>query len=593
MQKARGITWDLHDLYASAQDPQLIQDLEDAQHFAEQFNSAYHGKIAAADCTAELLGRALKDYESLLEKIYRPYVMATLLFAGDGTKDEYKALLSRVQDTWMRIQNATLFLALEIRKMPAATADAILASGQLGHYQHHVEVERRLAPYSLSEAEEKIINRKNLSGKTAFVNLYEEFTAAFEWELEIEGERQRLTASELRQLMRHQDPELRFRAKKAHDGRYGEHAIIFTNVFGSIVKDHATEVELRGYAGPMAPSVLHNKVPEDVVETVLEVTAANFHQVQAYCRLKARMLGMDKLRGSDLYAPVVREMPEIPFEAAKAHVLESFHAFSPEFAQRIESIFTQRWIDAEVRPGKRGGAFCHGVTPSLHPYVLLNYVDNLDSMYTMAHELGHALHDLLAAERQTLLTYHPPLVLAETASVFAEMLLTRKLLAEETRRDMRIQIIASKLEDFFGTISRQAMYTFFEREAHTEGAGRRLSAEDLCTMWTSQRDALYSDTVDFLPEEKWFWAVIPHFIHTRFYCYAYTFGALLVLALFNRYEKEGEKFIPHYRRLLSAGDSDWPENLVAEMGMDFRDRAFWEGGFEVIQSLLEELQRLI
>ena len=593
MEKAKGVTWDLKDLYASPGDPKIEQDLQAAQQAAKAFQDKYHGKIAAPDCTADRLLDALQAYEQLLEKIYRPYVMASLLFSGDGRSDKYKELLARVQDIWSRIRNNTLFFSLEIQKMTESQVEQIFATGKLGHYRHYIESERLFAPYTLSEKEEQVINRKNLSGKTAFVNLFDEFTSSFTWELEIDGEKRTLTDSEIRQLLRHQDADLRFRAKKAHDGKYGENAIIFTNVFGSIVKDHATEVEMRGYSDPMQPSLLSNKVPGKVVDTMMKVTADHYHLARSYYQLKAKMLGVKKLRGSDLYAPVAKSTWVIPFVDGKTMVLDSFRAFSGELADLVERAFKEKWIDAEIRQGKRGGAFCHGVMPSLHPYVLLNYVDNLDSVYTMAHELGHALHDLLAAEQQTILTYHPPLVLAETASVFAEMLLTRHLMSRDIDKESRIQILASKLEDFFGTISRQTMYTYFERDAHLEGARRRLSADELCQMWVKRRDEMYGEVIDFLPEEKWFWSVIPHFIHTRFYCYAYTFGALLVLALYNQYEKEGETFVPRYRNLLAAGDSDWPEKLISAMGMDFHQETFWRGGFKVIESLLNELQELV
>jgi len=326
---------------------------------------------------------------------------------------------------------------------------------------------------------------------------------------------------------------------------------------------------------------------------MMDVTTAHNQMAQKYCRLKAKLLGLPKLSGSDLYAPISRSDKVVRFEQGKELVLESFSDFSPEFGNIIARAFDEKWIDAEIRPGKRGGAFCYSVAPSLHPYVLMNYVDNLDSVYTMAHEFGHALHTVLSSEKQTILAFHPPLILAETASVFAEMLLTRKLLAEEKDRETRIQIIASKLEDFFGTISRQTMYTRFELDAHLEGAKRRLSTEDFCKIWLHRRAEMYGDTVDFLEEEKWFWSVIPHFIHSRFYCYAYTFGALFVLALFNQYEKEGDSFVPRYRDLLAAGDSDWPETLVQNIGLDFTQRSFWEGGFKVIESLLEELHEMV
>ncbi|RMF62043.1 MAG: oligoendopeptidase F, partial [Calditrichaeota bacterium] len=544
MEKARGIVWDLSHLYRAADDPRIAEDLARAQDLSRSFNRTYHGKIVSDDCSAALLLQAFRDYETLLECGYRPYAMANLLFSADGKSDKHKALVAQVQDAMTRLSNETLFFALEIQKIPDERISSFLENGELSPYRHYIESLRLFTPYMLSEREEQIINRKNLSGKTAFVNLFDEFTATFEWELEIDGKKRTFTQSELRELQRHRDPEVRRRAKAAHDGKFGENALIFTNIFGNLIKDHATEVEMRGYQHPMQPTHLSNKVPPEVVETMMEVTAGHNHLVQEYCRLKAKLLGIPKLRGSDLYAPVARTDRVVPFQEGKDLVVDSFAAFSPEFGKIIERAFSEKWIDAEIRPGKRGGAFCYSVAPSLHPYVLMNYVDNLDSVYTMAHEFGHALHTVLASEHQTILSFHPPLVLAETASVFAEMLLTRKLLAEENDRDSRIQILASKLEDFFGTISRQTMYTRFELEAHLQGAKRRLSAEEFSRLWLKHREDLYGDAVEFLDEEKWFWSVIPHFIHTRFYCYAYTFGALFVLALFNRYEEEGDAFIP-------------------------------------------------
>lgn len=592
MEKAQDIVWNLSDLYSKDNDPNINQDIEAAIVLAQDFQKKYHGKIASETCTVDLLLEALKEYEFLLEKIYPPYAMANLLFAGDGRSDAYKALIAHVQEALTRIDNNTLFFSLEIQKIPESQIQELFSSGKFGHYQHYIESLRLFTPYVLSEKEEQVINLKNLSGKIAFVNLFDEFTSSFEWQLEIDGEVKTLTESEIRELLRQPDADLRLRAKVAHDSKYGENSLIFTNIFGSLIKDHVTEIEMRGYASPIQPSHLQNKVPTEVAETMMQVTVEHFPLVQQYFRLKAKLLGIPKLLGSDLYAPVIKSKRVVPYEEAKSLVLQSFNDFSPEFGGIIERAFTENWIDAEIRLGKRGGAFCYSVVPSMHPYVLMNYVDNLDSVYTMTHELGHALHNIIAGQRQTLLTYHPPVVLAETASVFAEMLLTRQLLSKEKDRQNKIHIIASKLEDFFGTISRQTMYTYFELDAHLEGAKRRLSADDLCQLWIKHRDEMYGDSVDFLPEEKWFWAVIPHFIHTRFYCYAYTFGALFVLALFNRYQEEGNAFVPGYRELLAAGDSDWPDKLLKKMDMDFSKPSFWEGGFKVIKSLIEELQDL-
>lgn len=593
MEKAKGVTWDLSMLYNSDSDPRLLDDLEKAQAQAREFQQKFYGKIATEDCDIHRLMDALKEYEKIWATIYRPYAMANLLFAGDGRSDYYKDLLARVQDAITRVENSVLFFDLEIQKIPSNKIQEFFNSGNLGHYRHYIEAQRLFTPYMLSEKEEQIINQKDLVGKTAFVNLFDEFTATFEWELEIDGEKKKLTASEVRKLLRHPDARIREMARVAHDRKYGDNALIFTNIFGNLIKNHSLEMEMRGYEHPMQPSHLGNQVSDEIVKTMMEVTVDNYSTVQEYYRLKAKLLNVPKLRGSDLYAPVTKTDPVIPFEEGKTLVLESITAFSPELGDILKQAFDHKWIDAEVRPGKRGGAFCYGILPELPPYVLLNYVDNLDSVYTMAHELGHALHDVLAGRKQSLLTYHPPLVLAETASVFAEMLLTRKLLAEEKDREKRLSILAMKLEDFFGTISRQTMYTLFELQVHLEGAKRRLSSDDFCKLWLKYRDQMYGDVVEFLPDEKWFWAVIPHFIHSRFYCYSYTFGALLVLALFNKYEEQGETFVPRYIDLLSAGGSDWPADLIAKLGMDISKPEFWQGGFKVIRSLLEKFRELI
>lgn len=592
MKKAKGIVWNLQDLYQRDDDPQINRDIEAAYSLADAFNEKYHGKIASPDCDAGRLLAALQAYETLIEKLYKPLVMANLLFTADGRSDAYKAQIAKVQEANTRIDNRSLFFYLEIQKIPAGQISEMLATGKLQHYEHYIESLRLFTPYVLAENEEKIVNNKNLTGKTAFVNLFDEFTADFEWKLKIDDETKTLTQSEVRQLLWNQDAGVRERAKRAHDAKFGEHALIFTNIFGNLIKDHSVEMEMRGFESPIQPSYLRNKVSGDIVETMMQVTTKKYPLAQRYYRIKAKLLGLPKLKGSDLYAPVTKSDRVIPFDEGKTLVVESFHDFYPEFGSILQRAFSEKWIDAEIRPGKRGGAFCMSAIPSLHPYVLMNYVDDLNSVYTLAHELGHALHSVLAGEKQTLVTFHPPLVLAETASVFGEMLLTRRLRSEKLDHETRVQILASKLEDFFATIFRQTMYIQFELDAHQQGAQRRLSPDDFCDLWVQHRDEMYGEVVDFLDEEKWYWAVIPHFIHSRFYCYAYTFGALFVLALYNQYEQQGEAFVPLYRELLAAGDSTWPNELVESIGLDFSKASFWQGGLNVIENMLDELEDL-
>lgn len=414
--------------------------------------------------------------------------------------------------------NTVLFFELEIQAIPAANFETLAADAELQTYRHWLENVRIFKPYTLSEKEEQVINQKDLSGKLAFVNYFDELTSSFVWEMELEGEMRTMTGEEVRNLLRRPDPEIRERARRAYDGRYAENAITFTNVFNSIVKDHAVEMQMRGYKTPMAPSFLRNRVRQEMVAAMMRVTTTNNALLREYYTLKARLLNMPRLRGCDLLAPVTSKKREIIFSEGRQLVLESLTNFHGEFADLARRMFERNWIDAEVRSAKRGGAFCAATLPELHPYILMSYNDDIDNAYTLAYELGHALHDFLAGRKQSLLNSHPPLVAAETASVFAEMLLTRKLLNEFTDRETRIEILTGKLEDLFDTIHAQNFYTLFELDAHQLGARQRLSASELCALWTARRREVYGEAVDFLPEQQWYWSAIPHFIHTRFYC---------------------------------------------------------------------------
>ncbi len=591
--KAAGVRWDISDLYARHDDSKVAADLQEAAAKAKQFAEAYRGKISHDDLTAETLSGAIVALEAIYTQIYKPEIYAFLAFTANTADDAIKALYARCQDLMAQVQNFVLFFELEVQKISGAKFDELLATGRLDAYRHYLEGVRLYTPYTLSEKEEQVINKKDLSGKNALVNLYTEYTASFMWPLEVDGEMKTLTGEEVRNLLRRPEPDLRERAKRAYDSRYGENEIIFTNLFNAMLKDHGLEMEMRGYSSPIAPAHLRNRIASEIVETMMEVTSAHNHLAQEYYTLKARLLKMPKVRGCDLIAPVTEKQEVIPFDEGKRLILQSFENFSPAFSGWAQQMFDKKWIDAEVRKNKRGGAYCHGALPQHHPYILMSYNDDIDNVYTLAHELGHALHDFYAGRKQTLFNYHPPLVAAETASVFAEMLLTRKLLQEVKDREMRLTILTGKLEDFFATIHTQNYYTRFELEAHLQGAKERLSAAQLSELWTKRRAEMYGEAVDFLPEQQWYWSAIPHFMHTRFYCYAYTFGALLVLALFNRYEEEGRRFIPRYVGLLETGGAEAPESMIKKMGFDIRRPEFWESGFRLMRSFLEELKALV
>ena len=591
--KGAGARWELDDLYRGPNDPKITADIQEALSAAENYHRTYHDRLLAADCTPETLIQALRTLETIHTTLLRLNAYAYLAFTVATDDDVLKSLHAKCQEITAQAENLLLFFELEIQQIPAERFAQFTTNEELQHYRHYLDGVRLFAPYTLSEKEEQVINKKNLSGRQAFVNFYQELTASFTWELEVDGEQKVLTGEEVRNLLRRPEAKLRERAKRAYDSRYGEHVIVFTNVFNAIVKDHALETEMRGYHHPMEASHLRNRVTREVVETMMEVTTAHNDLAQKYYILKARLLAMQKVRGCDLIAPVAGKRETIPFDEGKQLILSAFEQFSGELAGYARQMFERRWIHAEVKPNKRTGAYCYGIVPELHPYIMMSYNDDLDNVYTLAHELGHAVHDFYAGRKQTLFNYHPPLVAAETASVFAEMLLTQKLLEEISDRDMRLAILTGKLEDLFATIHTQNYYTRFELDAHRAGQQERLSANTLCEMWNRRRNETYGESVEFLPEQQWYWAAIPHFIHTRFYCYAYTFGALLVLALYNQYRQDGAHFVPRYLQLLESGGSLAPADLVAQIGFDIHQPQFWEGGFQTIAAMLDELEGLV
>ena len=591
--KAADVCWDLTDLYTGIDDKKISLDLDLAVTKAEEFHHTYYGKIAHNNFAADSLLGALQQLEQIYTIIHKTKAYAFLAFSADTINDGFNALNAKAQEVVARVQNLVLFFDLEIQKIEKDKIDLFYENDTLQGYRHYLEGVRIFTPYTLSEKEEQIINKKNLSGKDTFVNFFQEYTSSFSWEIEVEGTIKTLTSEGMRHLLRDSDPTLRERAKRAYDGRYGENQIIFSNVFNAIVKDHAVETEMRGYANPDDVTHIHNRIPREIVENMMHVTSENYSIAQDYYTLKAKLLDMPKLKGSDLIAPIIAKREIIPFDDGKAMILAGLERFSPEFSGYAKQMFDNHWIDAEIRPNKRGGAYCYGIVPGLHPYILTNYNDDLDNVYTLAHELGHGIHDFLAGRKQTLFNYHPPLVTAETASVFAEMLLTEKLLSEVKDRDMRIAILTGKLEDLIGTIHTQNYYTRFELDAHLAGSKERLSSQQLCELWQKRRDEMFGHSVGFLPEQKWYWAAIPHFIHTRFYCYAYTFGALMVLTLFNQYKEEGNAFVPRFIKILEAGGSQTPEELMTTMGLDIRKPDFWEKGFSVMRSMLAELKSLV
>src|SRR5262245_33802926 len=585
--KAEGIRWDLGELYSGPGDPRIDQDLLEAKRRAQQFAEAYRGKAGTLSGVA--LAGVLAEYEALSELLYRPSFFANLLFAADTQDSNAQRLIQHTREAATRTANALIFFELELIALDDGQVAAVMSVPEMAPYAHYFEVLRRFKRHTLAEKEEQILNQKNLTGRSAFEQLYDELSGSLRFKLTVDSEERELTDSEVMALLRAPDRDLRERALSVFLDTHGQNALVLTAVFNNVFLDHKLDCELRHYDDVVMPTHLSNDIAPGTVEAMMQAVERHYALAQEYFRLKARLIGVDKLKSSDLYAPIVSETEKIPFSEARSLVLTAFSKFSDRFATLAEEFFTRNWIDAEVRAGKRGGAFCAALSPNHHPYVLSSYTGNGRDVSTIAHELGHGIHYQLS-RRQRWVSYDAPLVLAETASVFAEVMLTKHLLATSESVVARRSLLCDLLDDIYGTVFRQTALTRFEMLAHRKRRAGQLSADEICGLWLEEQGKLFGESVEMIPAYRWGWTYISHFIHSRFYCYSYSFGELLTLALYQHYVEEGDAFVPGYLRLLESGGSQRPEKALAQLGIDINRPEFWDQGFRVIEGLLGDLR---
>jgi len=460
-----------------------------------------------------------------------------------------------------------------------------------GDYRYWLEKLRLQKPFTLSEPEEKIINLKDVNGVSALVSLFTTITNRYTFKLEVDGEQKLLNREQLGAYYYSPDPALRAAAYQELYRVYESDAPILGQIYQYIVRDWRSEgVDLRGYASPIAMRNLANDIPDQVVETLLEVCKRNAPLFHRYFKLKARWLGVDKIRRYDLYAPVAQAEKTYNYSDAVGMVLNSFRSFKPRFAELAQQVFDKRHIDSEVRNGKRGGAFCSTVTPDLTPWVLQSFVGQPRDIATMAHELGHAIHSMLASDH-TSLTQSASLPLAETASTFGEMMMVDEILATEANETVKRDLLFKRMDDAYATIMRQAFFALFEREAHDRiAAGAQV--DELHQVYFDNLKEQFGDALDLSEDFQYEWVAIPHIYFAPFYVYAYAFGQLLVLSLYQQYREQGESFKPRYVEILSAGGSASPQEILTQAGIDMSSEAFWQGGFDVLERDLERLEGL-
>lgn len=590
---ARGISWDLSDLYTGADDPRILADLDgalvEAARFAERFRGKIHtdggpvpGEVAAA----------VASLETILERTGKAVVYAELLHAADVTPPAHGALVALTQEKASAVRQAVLFFELEWLALDDACAARILADPNCQRYRHFLLSLRRYRPHVLSESEEKVIEEKANTGSRAFARLFDEVLASLEFEVEVDGTRQRLNESGVLTLLYDQRRSVRQTAAAALTRGLEANGLLLGFIFNTLVQDHASDDRMRKFGDPMAARHLANEISAETVDALMQGCERSHDLVQRYYRLKGRLLGLTPLLDYDRFVPIAAESAHTPWSGCREIVLGAYRAFSPQMSDIAAEFFARRWIDAEVRTGKRGGAFSASTVPSVHPYVLVNYTGRLNDVMTVAHELGHGVHQYLSRP-QGYLQADTPLTMAETASVFGEMLVFEHLLRAVSDPGTRLALLCNKIEDAIGTVFRQVTLTRFEQKVH---AARRtqgeLSRDQICLLWQETNAALYGDSVGLTPDYRWWWAYIPHFIHTPFYCYAYGFGELLVLALYELYRREGASFVPKYLDLLAAGGADAPESLLRPFGIEITDSSFWQLGLEPLRQMVTEAEHL-
>lgn len=590
---AQGITWDLSDLFSSHDDPRIEAILSGCRDRAVTFQRRFRDTISlpAGPGLREFLD-AIKELEEIEEALSRVANYSSLLYAADSLKPEYQDLEQKVEQRVTEVRNLLLFFELEWLKLDDAVAEGLARHPTLRPYNHYLENLRRFRPYKLTEPEERIVNEKDNTGRNAFGRLFSEVTSSLAFPLEREGETEELTLSEILALLHGPDRALRKKAWDALLQGLSRHGQVLGFIYDTLIQDHLTMDRLRRYPDPMRERHLSNEIDAEAVRQMMEVTEANYEIAQDYFRLKASVLQLPQLALYDQYAPLGKEPTSFTFTQAEEAIVPAFEAFDPLFRAIAVEFFSKRWIDAEIRKGKRGGAFCASPSPQLHPYILCNYTDNLRDVMTVAHELGHGLHGYLS-RKQSFLNYDTPLTTAETASVFSEMLVFDYLVERQTDPQVQIALIAGKIEDAFATVFRQNVLTRFEEAAFSSRREARLTPQAIGDLWMEANRRYYGDAVEMPEPYRWGWSYIPHFIHSRFYCYSYVFGQLLVLSLYRMYREEGKSFVPKYLALLEAGGSASPEALLRPLGVDIHDPKFWQKGFDEVRGLVMRMEGLI
>jgi oligoendopeptidase F len=576
--------WDLSDLYPSLDSPLVTEDLARAEQMAKSFAQAHAGTLASLSGAA--LAAVIAEYERIQDILGRVGSYAQLLFAEDSTNPEHGRFYQTVSERLTAIGSTLIFFSLELNRMDNAVLEAKLADAALARYQPWLRDLRVFRPHQLDDQLEKLSHERDLTASRAWIRLFDETVAAMR--IALGGET--LTVSDTLNKLSDQNRSVREAAGKAIGKAFGDNIRLFSLITNTLAKDKEIEDTWRKYDRPTSYRNRSNMVEDEVVDALVTAVRGSYPRLShRYYQMKAKWLGLPKLQHWDRNAPLPNDADRlIEWPEAERQVLDAYAAFSPELAAVGRQFFERPWIDAKLRPGKSGGAFAHATVPSVHPYLLLNYHGKTRDVMTLAHELGHGVHQVLAGPQGTLMS-HTPLTLAETASVFGEMLTFQALLNTASPAQRRI-MLAAKVEDMLNTVVRQIAFYQFETLLHDERRGGELLPERIGELWLKVQTESLGPAFEFTPEYSVFWSYVPHFIHSPFYVYAYAFGDCLVNALYSVFQSGHPGFQAKYLDMLRAGGTKRHKDLLAPFGLDASDPAFWNRGLDVIAGFIDELE---
>jgi oligoendopeptidase F len=586
---AENVVWDLSVFYADIGDPAIERDMKALDMRVEAFANTYRGRVAQLD--SEEMMDAMVELEAIYDQRGRIASFASLTFSTDTNNPKYGALVQKITEYSSQLTQKLLFFDLEWNKAADEHVKNLLADPTLEKYQHYLESERRYQPYQLSEIEEQLLVEKSVTGRSAWTRFFTQLIGAMR--LDYDGEKLPLTP--ILNKLHDADREVRAKANDAITKALREKSMEFTYIFNVLANDKASDDKRRKYPTWISARNLDNKAPDAVVDALIQAVTSQYDLVARHYNLKRALLGYDELTEYDRYAPLPVKKSEAFYTWDEAHeiVIKAFSAFSPTMAEVAEKFFDGNWIHAPVTPGKRGGAFASATVPSAHPYVFVNYLGKPTDVMTLAHELGHGIHMYLSGQEHGIFGIYTPLTTAEMASTFGEMLVFNDLMNKEPDPEARLAMLADKIEGNFATIFRQIAMNRFEDKLHNARRSEgELSTERISEFWLETQKAMFQGSVNLRDDYSVWWSYIPHFLNTPGYVYAYSFGELLVLALYRIYQQRGADFVPQFIEVLTAGDSDWPDKILAKAGIDLTDLNFWNDGLAILREMVDEEERI-